>query len=204
MTVSTAHHTPLDEAEELLRQQELEETRRLFRLVAAQDREAFSALHQRFSGLVFSTVLQVLHNPHDAEEVVQEVFAQLWKKAAMYSEERGKPITWLTTLARNRAIDRFRSRDRRQRLYDGYQQEPEIYKGWQAPSPSGEVETGELAARVRSAVMQLSPDQRQVIQMACLEGLTQAEIAERTGAPLGTVKARIRRGLGKLRGMIKV
>ncbi len=183
--------------------EDYEEIRSLFRRVAAKDRVAFQELHRRFSGMVFGTVYQVLHQQQDAEDTVQEVFAQLWKKADLYSEERGKPTTWLTTLARNRAIDKFRSRDRRNRLNDHFEQEPQMEKGWAAPSPSGEVEGAEIALETRTAVMQLAPEQRQAIQLAFFEGLTQAEIAERTGAPLGTVKARIRRGLGKLRALIK-
>ncbi len=183
--------------------EEYAEIQRLFRLVALEDRVAFRELHQRFSGMVFGTVYQVLHHQQDTEDVVQEVFAQLWKKADLYSEERGKPTTWLATLARNRAIDKFRSRDRRNRLNDHFEQEPQMSKGWQAPSPSGETESLEMATETRSAVMQLAPEQRQAIQMAFFEGLTQAEIAERTGAPLGTIKARIRRGLGKLRTLIR-
>lgn len=181
---------------------DLHETKMLFRRVAARDRRAFDDLHARFSNLVFATVMQVLNNRQDAEDVMQEVFALLWKKADMYSEERGKPTTWLTTLARNRAIDKFRSRDRRSKLNHGFEQESEMEKGWAAPSPAVEVEIKELAQEARSAVMLLSPEQRQAIQLAFFDGLTQAEIAQRTGAPLGTVKARIRRGLGKLRGII--
>jgi RNA polymerase sigma-70 factor (ECF subfamily) len=191
-----------EDLDETIKQEELAEVRRLFRLVAGGDREAFAQLHDRFSGLVYATIIQVLHNHQDAEDVMQEVFAVLWKKADMYSEERGKPTTWLTTLARNRAIDKFRSRDRRSKLYDGFERETEIGKGWTAPSPSGEAEVNELATQAKSAVLQLSPEQRIAIQLAFLEGLTQAEIAERTGAPLGTVKARIRRGLGRLRGLM--
>lgn len=182
---------------------DLLEVKSLFRRVASHDRQAFEELHQRFSNLIFATVFQILHNHQDAEDVAQEVLALLWKKAEMYSEERGKPTTWLTTLARNRAIDRFRSRDRRNRLNHGFEEESEMEKGWEAPSPSSAAEINELASHARSAVLHLAPDQRLAIQLAFLEGLSQTEIAERTGAPLGTVKARIRRGLGKLRGMIK-
>jgi RNA polymerase sigma-70 factor, ECF subfamily len=203
MIANTLTQYSLESIEESNRLQELEEVRILFRGVARGDREAFAQLHHRFSALVYATVIQVLHNHQDTEDVVQEVFALLWKKADMYSEERGKPTTWLTTLARNRAIDKFRSRDRRSRLNDGFEQESEMEKGWQAPSPSGETEVRELAAQARTAVMQLSPEQRQAIQLAFLDGLTQAEISERTGAPLGTVKARIRRGLGKLRSLLR-
>ena len=180
---------------------DVQETKLLFRRVAARDRKAFDSLHVRFSNLVFATVMQVLNNRQDAEDVMQEVFALLWKKADMYVEERGKPSTWLATLARNRAIDRFRSRDRRNRLNLGFEQETEI--GWEAPSPSCAAEINELSSQARSAVLHLAPDQRLAIHLAFLEGLSQTEIAERTGTPLGTVKARIRRGLAKLRGLLK-
>lgn len=202
MTLTTLDSSELDVAAEQAKQLELAEVRAIFRAVAGGDRVAFAELHRRFSGLVFATVMQVLHNQQDTEDVTQEVFAVLWKKADMYSEERGKPTTWLTTLARNRAIDKFRSRDRRSKLNHGFEQESEMEKGWAAPSPAVEVEIKELAQEARSAVMLLSPEQRQAIQLAFFDGLTQAEIAQRTGAPLGTVKARIRRGLGKLRGII--
>lgn len=192
-----------EEVDETARAEELLEVRQLFRKVAGGDRIAFGELHQRFSGLVYATIIQVLHNHQDTEDVVQEVFAVLWKKADMYSEERGKPTTWLTTLARNRAIDKFRSRSRRTKLYDGFEREAEMDKGWNSPSPSAEAEVKELAGQAKSAVLQLSSEQRIAIQLAFLDGLTQAEIAERTGAPLGTVKARIRRGLGRLRGMMR-
>ena len=182
---------------------DLQETKLLFRRVVARDRKAIDELHARFSNLVFATVMQVLNNRQDAEDVMQEVFALLWKKADMYVEERGKPSTWLATLARNRAIDRFRSRDRRNRLNLGFEQETEMEKGWEAPSPSGAAEINELSSQARSAVLHLAPDQRLAIQLAFLEGLSQTEIAERTKTPLGTVKARIRRGLAKLRGLLK-
>ena len=202
MSTDTLQRNEIESEEDQARQQELAEVRGIFRAVAGGDRVAFAELHRRFSGLVYATAVQVLHNHQDTEDVTQEVLAVLWKKADMYSEERGKPTTWLTTLARNRAIDKFRSRDRRSTLYNGFEQETEMGKGWEAPSPSGEVETKELAHEARSAVLQLSADQRVAIQLAFFDGLTQAEIAERTGAPLGTVKARIRRGLGKLRSIL--
>ena len=202
MNTDTLETTEIETEEDQAKQQELAEVRSIFRAVAGGDRMAFAELHRRFAGLVYATAIQVLHDHQDTEDVTQEVFAILWKKADMYSEERGKPTTWLTTLARNRAIDKFRSRHRRSKLYNGYEQETEIGKGWAAPSPSGEAETKELAQEARSAVLQLSSDQRLAIQLAFFDGLTQAEIAERTGAPLGTVKARIRRGLGKLRSIM--
>lgn len=178
------------------------ELRQLLRNIANGDRQAFAAMHQQFSGLVYAAALQILHSQEDAEDVSQEVFACIWAKASLYCSERGKPSTWITTLARNRAIDRIRSRDRRQRLNSGYQQESEVLKGWKAPSPAHETTVKELAHQARSAVMQLSDEQRLVIQLAFFEGLSQLEIAQKIGTPLGTVKARIRRGLGRLRGLM--
>ena len=178
------------------------EVRKLLKKTANGDRKAFAELHRRFSALVYATAIQVLHNQQDAEDTTQEVFATVWAKANLYCSERGKPSTWITTLTRNRAIDRVRSRERRQRLNHGFSHEPDISKGWKAPSPAYATTVNELASHAKTAVMQLSHEQRQAIQLAFFEGLTQLEIAERTGTPLGTVKARIRRGLGKLRGLM--
>ncbi len=179
------------------------EVRALLRQVANGDRPAFRELHHRFSGLIYATAVQVLHNHEDAEDTVQEVFAQVWNKANMFCDERGKPSTWLTTLTRNKAIDKLRSRERRSRLYDGYEDEMKADRASISSSPSKEATVRELAGQARNAVLQLSSEQRQAIQLAFFDGLTQLEISQRTGEPLGTIKARIRRGLGKLRGMIR-
>lgn len=177
--------------------------RQLLRRIANGDRVGFDELHARFSGLVYATVYQVLRDHQDAEDVSQEVFLSIWKKAKLYHESKGEPMTWVASLARNRAIDRIRAKERRSRLRDAVQAEPE------AVAPSAEPDAGYLASTrerggiVRSAVMHLTPEQRQVIEMAYFAGLSQSQIAERIDAPLGTVKARMRRGLGKLRGLVE-
>jgi RNA polymerase sigma-70 factor (ECF subfamily) len=166
------------------------------------DRSAFDALYTQYRLLVFGTALQVLHSQEDAEDTTQEIFSKLWNHPDLYSSQKGRLASWLTTMAKNRSIDRLRSRERRSKLRNGFEQETQMEKGWQAPDPSLEVEIGELGQQARSAVMELTPEQQEVINLAYFEGLTQQEIATKIGTPLGTVKARIRRGLGRLKGII--
>ena len=174
----------------------------LLERIAQKDREAFHEFHERFGGLVHATVYKVLSNSQDTEEVAQEIFSQVWMKAHLYSRERGKPMTWIATMARNRAIDRFRSKRRRYRLHDDYELEARSHDSMTRTDASDETYTNETATIVRSAVMELSKEQREAIELAFFSGMTQNEIASRLGQPLGTVKARIRRGMLKLRGKV--
>lgn len=180
--------------------QEDEDDIRDIRGIANGDRESFRKLYNRYEGLLFSTIFQVLHNQEDTEEVLQEVSVSLWRKANQYHEKKGRPGTWLTSMARNRAIDRLRSKKRRARLSDEWAEEQTAN-----PQAARTLTGGEAAIRrdtcrsVRGAVLKLTKVQREAIMMAYFEGLTQQEIAAALGEPVGTVKARIRRGLCKLR-----
>lgn len=173
--------------------------------IANGDRACFQQIHDRYDGLLFTTIQNILNDREDSEEVLQEVLFSLWRKAHLYHPGRGRPITWLASMARNRAIDRLRSKQRRARLKDSFSTEI-------SANPRGNTGiTGmEAASRrdtcrnVRGAVLELTTVQREAIQMAYFDGLTQAEIACRLGEPLGTVKARIRRGLAKLRETIEL
>ncbi len=169
--------------------------------IAAGDRQHFDAFVERMRKLVTSVIYRVLNDPQDTEDVAQEVFAQVWNKAGLYVPSRGKPSTWVATLARNRAIDRLRSKQRRARLMENFTCESDP-KAMEMVDASDIVATREQGAVVRDAVMKLSPQQRQAIEMAYFSGLTQSEIASKLDQPLGTVKARIRRGLGKLREVV--
>ena len=148
--------------------------------------------------LVYSTIYRVLNDRQDTEDVAQEVFLQVWQKAKLFNAQRGKATTWIATLARNRAIDRIRHKQRQSKLMDNYGEK-------MRPRDVDDVDSSDLldakecGVEVRSAVMDLSPEQRQAIEMAYFQGLTQSEIAGRLNQPLGTVKARIRRGLVRLR-----
>ncbi len=179
------------------------EVRVLLRGIANGDRLSFAEFHRRFSGMVYATAIQVLHNHEDAQDTSQEVFASLWKKAKMFMDDRGKPSTWLAAMARNRSIDKLRSRQRRSRLNDSFEDESRTEEKLFRLDPAKEASANEIGLHVRTAVMELSPEQREAIQLAFFEGLTQLEIAHKTGEPLGTIKARIRRGLGRLRALVK-
>lgn len=177
--------------------------RLLLRRIANGDRVGFAELHTRFAGLVYATIYQVLRDHQDTEDISQEVFLSIWKKAKLYHESKGEPMTWVASLARNRAIDRIRAKERRSRLRDAVQSEPDTVGPSPIPDAGLVASTRERGGIVRSAVMQLTPEQRQVIEMAYFAGLSQSQIAEKIDAPLGTVKARMRRGLGKLRGLVE-
>jgi RNA polymerase sigma-70 factor (ECF subfamily) len=166
--------------------------------IAAGDRASFDQFVTRMERLVFSTVYKVLNDRQDTEDVCQEVFFQVWQKAGLYNAQRGKPTTWVATLARNRAIDKIRHKQRQSRLLDSYSDKMQP-RDFDDVDSSDLLDAKECGAEVRSAVMQLSKEQRQAIEMAYFKGLTQSEIAGRLNQPLGTVKARIRRGMVKLR-----
>ncbi len=181
---------------------ELEAQIELLQRVGQGDRGSFEELYDRLSGVLFSTAYRVLNNPLAAEDVLQDVFIQIWEKAPLYNPTLGKPLTWAVTLTRNKAIDRLRSTQRRDRLQDNMQRESEIYEQFDDRSSFDAVASLETRQLVRKAIEKLSQDQRQVIELAFFSSMTQTEIAELLNEPLGTIKARIRRGMLKLRDMI--
>ncbi len=165
------------------------------------DRASFRQLYERYSGVLFSTAYKVLNDQAESEDVLQDVFVQIWDKARLYDRTRGKPLTWALTLTRNKSIDRLRSVQRRHRLKDEVGKETAAAE---QPAAAGqEVYAIEKNRIVRNAVLELSDDQRQAIEMAFFGGLTQNEIASKLDEPLGTVKARIRRGMIKLKDIIE-
>lgn len=174
----------------------------LFSRTAKGDHASLAELHDRYSGILLATAFRVLNNAKDAEEVVQEAFVQIWEKASVYDVRRGKPLTWAMTLTRNKAIDRLRRVQRRRRLQEEIEEEAQIWDRMSETDSSDEAVAHETRALVRSAVIQLSDDQRRAIELAFFSGLTQQEIAQRLHEPLGTVKARIRRGMMRLRQII--
>ena len=166
------------------------------------DRRSFGVLYDRFSAVLFSAALQVLNDQREAEDVLQDVFIQIWDKAKLYNPTRGKPLTWAMTLARNKAIDRLRSAQRRYRLQDQVEKETKVTNQVALKDSADEVDALEKSRIVRAAVLQLSKEQRKAIELAFFSGLTQNEIAQELNQPLGTVKARIRRGMLKLKEIV--
>jgi RNA polymerase sigma-70 factor (ECF subfamily) len=181
----------------------LKEDLMLLQRIAQKDSASFQALYRKYGGLIFTAIANVLNDHHDAEDVMQEVLVQLWNKAHLYEPRKGKPLTWITTMARNRAIDRIRSKQRRSRLNDDFEQENKTDQFEFEESSADICEVKERSRIVRSAVAKLTPDQKEAIVLAYFSGLTQAEVAERLNEPLGTVKARIRRGVNRLETLVK-
>ena len=175
----------------------------LLRLTGQGDRRSFEQLYERFSGVLFSTAYRVLNSPEAAEDVLQDVFVQIWEKAPLYDPARGKPLTWAVTLTRNKAIDRLRGVQRRNRLHDDVEKQSATFEQFDSRSSLDAVDGVERAQMVRGAIAKLSADQRRALELAFFSGLTQAEIAERLGEPLGTIKARVRRGMMRLRELIE-
>jgi RNA polymerase sigma-70 factor (ECF subfamily) len=164
--------------------------------VAAGEPAALGALYDRHVRAVYSMALRVLRDEADAEDVVQEVFAQVWRQATRYDRTRGTVAAWMLTMARSRAIDRLRARRARP---DAHTAVDTVERPAPAADPADAIAAERDAERVRLALDALPALQRLALELAYFEGLTQSEIASRLEEPLGTVKTRIRLGLIKLR-----
>ena len=174
----------------------------LLRRIAQRERAAFEDLYTRYANILYASALKFVKEDADAQDVVQDVFIQIWDKAKLYDPAKGKPLTWALTLTRNRAIDRIRAIQRRTRLRDEFEQETFVDESAGVREALSEVDASEKGQILRKAVSQLSPQQKKVIELAYFGGFTQTEIAEKLGEPLGTVKARARRGLLKLKELL--
>lgn len=161
------------------------------------DVNAFEQLYDRHSRIVYALVLRILQQASTAEEVVQDVFLQLWRNAGQYQSDRGPFVPWLLTLARNRALDHLRLKSERQRRREDQADElPAIAK---TPEYEKALDEKRRAERVRSLIGTLSAPQKKAIEMAYFEGLSHSEIANALQEPLGTVKSWIRNGLLRLK-----
>lgn len=170
--------------------------------VVARDRDALGEFYDELSGILFTVALRMLGDPTDAEEVVQDAFVQMWEKANLYNADLGTPLQWMLRITRNRCVDRIRARGRRAGLVEALENEGWFESGGEgARVPEAGLEPEELE-RVRRALEQLPPDQSQALRLAFMNGLSHHDIAEALGVPLGTIKARIRRGMLKLRELL--
>jgi len=175
----------------------------LMKEVAAGNSASFEELRGRVSGVIYGVAYQVLNNPFDAEEVTQDILTQLWTRADEFQERKGKLRTWLTAITRNRSIDRLRSNRRRFRLRDDFAEESAVARQTRVvPNGYTACVKEDEANRVRKAVELLSGTQREAIELVYFTGLTQREAAAVLEQPLGTVKARVRRGISKLRELV--
>ncbi len=161
------------------------------------DVSSFEQLYDRHSRIVYALVLRILQQASTAEEVVQDVFLQLWRNAAHYDPSRGPFVPWLLTLARNRALDHLRLKSERQRRRED--QAEELPPVASAPDYEKALDEKRRAERVRALMTSLAPQQKRAIELAYFEGLSHSEIAAALKEPLGTVKSWIRNGLLRLK-----
>lgn len=165
--------------------------------MAKGDTEAISELYDRFSGMLMGLATKILGDPSDAEDVLQEVFVQVWKQAQRYERSRSSVSTWLVLITRSRAIDRLRSRNVKLRTaLEAKRENPSLNT---SPEGLGNVFNQERRRRLGEELAGLPMEQRQVLEMAYYRGMTQREIAEATETALGTVKTRTLLAMKKLR-----
>jgi RNA polymerase sigma-70 factor, ECF subfamily len=169
----------------------------IFIAIQAQQVKALDVLYDRYSKLVYSTAVQLLNSVEEAEEVTQETFLRLWQRSGIYQPQRGSLSGFLITVTRSRSLDRLRARSARQQKLQRIQTFTDGVSPYDPPLEFVTVQ--ERSNMVREALKQLSPDDRQILETAYYEGLSQSEIANRDGIPLGTVKSRARQALKKLR-----
>jgi RNA polymerase sigma-70 factor, ECF subfamily len=171
----------------------------LIERIRSGDRAAFMAFYDRFSPLLFSVAARVLGDRKEAEDVLQEVMLVIWKKAGEYDPELGSESSWAVALTRNKALDRLRARTRRLRLIEEVALMAEESEPSSTPSVNEILHGRERAGLLHTAMQDLPKDQRTAIELAFFTGLSQSDIAQRLQQPLGTIKARIRRGMLRLR-----
>lgn len=172
----------------------------LMRGIAERDPGALRAMYDKHAALVYTIALRMLRRPEEAEDLVSEVFWELWDKSSRYDQTRAAPTTYLVTLARSRAIDRTRRKASRPQLtVEAVEDVAPLTDG----SPADEAEMTEQRQRVREALASLEPNHREAVEAAYYEGLSHTEIAAKLGKPLGTVKTYIRQGLIRLRDAMR-
>jgi RNA polymerase sigma-70 factor (ECF subfamily) len=169
--------------------------------IAQGDRDAFGRFYDAFAGLSLGLIRRILRDPAASEEVLQEVFWQIWQDAGRYDPRRGSVEAWVVMRSKTRAIDKLRAIRRREKTFVAPVDES-FARPAEAPGENPGV-AAETRGRVRSALDSLPEPQRRVVELAFFEGLTQSEIASRLGEPLGTVKTRARLGLERLRSLMK-
>jgi RNA polymerase sigma-70 factor (ECF subfamily) len=171
----------------------------LMRAIARCEPDALADLYDRYSAILKALIIRVVHDEAEAEDLLQEIFMQIWRQAKNYSPKKGQPLGWIVTLTRRRAIDRLRKRQAyhraTERLEVHTEQQPEA---WLHNRIDNDILRDDLHAFLRSRMDDLPPFQKQAIELAFFKGMSQREIAVFTHTPLGTIKTRLELGLRKL------
>lgn len=173
----------------------------LIHRVAEGDQHALAALYDTTRRLIFGLIVRILRDASVSEEILLDVYTQVWRQAALYDPERGAALSWLLIIARSRALNRLRAESMAVRRREDIETATEFQS--REPNPEDALVFSERQRLVRSALNALSPKQREVIELAYYSGLSHSEIAARLGQPLGTVKTRTRLGMVKLRKMLE-
>jgi RNA polymerase sigma-70 factor, ECF subfamily len=163
------------------------------------DADALSQLYDRYNGIVKALILRIIRNDTEADDLLQEVFMEIWNQAKNFSAKKGKPLGWMVTLTRRRAIDALRKKQAYARAEERLQAEPEQQPlAWVQNTTEKEIEAGDTRALMAKVINSLPEAQQQVIELAFFQGMSQREIASNTNIPLGTVKTRLELGLKKI------
>jgi RNA polymerase sigma-70 factor (ECF subfamily) len=172
--------------------------------VRQHDPEALSQLYDRYSGILKALAMRIVHNEAESEDLLQEIYMDIWNHSQNYVQERGKALGWMVTLTRRRSIDRLRKRLSYARVEERLQRETEQQPGaWNHHSVDDDLEASDMRAVLTKIMERLPPAQREAIELAYFKGMSQREIAAHTGIPLGTIKTRLELGLKKISDGLK-
>ena len=171
----------------------------LMQAIQAEDSDALAQLYDRYNGILKALILRVVHNEAEADDLLQEIFMEIWNQAKNFSAQKGKPLGWMVTLARRRAIDGLRKKQAYARAEERLQSETEQQPdAWVHNATEEAIVLGDTRALMRKVIDGLPPAQQQAIDLAFFHGMSQREIAAKTNTPLGTVKTRLELGLKKI------
>ena len=172
--------------------------------IQQQDPEALSALYDRYSGVLKALIMRIIHNDAEADDLLQEIYMEIWRHAQNYSAQKGKPLGWMVTLTRRRSIDRLRKRQSYARAEERLQLETEQQPdAWVNNTVDEDLELSDMRKVLRAVIAELPPAQQQAIELAYFKGMSQREIAAHTNIPLGTIKTRLELGLKKISDGLK-
>lgn len=171
----------------------------LMRAIARQDAQALSTLYDRYCGILKALIIRVVHDEAEAEDLLQEIFMQIWRQAKNFSPKKGQALGWIVTLTRRRAIDRLRKRQAYHRATERLETQTDQYpEAWLRNRIDEDISHQDLRDFLRARINDLPPFQKEAIELAFFKGMSQREIALFTHTPLGTIKTRLELGLRKL------
>jgi RNA polymerase sigma-70 factor, ECF subfamily len=161
--------------------------------------EALSALYDRYSGILKALIMRIIHNDSEADDLLQEIYMEIWNQAHNFSAQKGKPLGWMVTLTRRRSIDRLRKRQAYARVEEKLQQQTEQQpEAWVQNVTEEDIVISDTRKVLMAVIKNLPPAQQQAIDLAFFKGMSQREIAAHTNIPLGTIKTRLELGLKKI------